>query len=335
MRAACRLCGSQDAAALFESRDRVHGLPGNFTVFQCRGCRAVFYRPVLGAEELSRYYPEGYGRYRHSKAIGKKDYRGIRRFVLESHYGYPSPRKLGSSPARRATAFFLSLLMARGAVPYRGEGNFLDVGCGGGSHLYRLKRWGWNAYGVEPSAVGAAQARSLGLNVYQGQIEDAGFPDGFFDVVRLNHVLEHLAEPRGAFREISRILKPDGLVYVTVPNTLSFTFWLFGANWYALDAPRHVISYCPETLKFLCRATGFEVIRLRFRSGPFNFVRSVKYYLEDTGDRWPDRLRRIDWPSSKPIRRTLKPFFLLIDALRLGDVIHATLQKSCPSIEAL
>ena len=324
----CPLCKGDGAVRLFESRDRVHALPGIFTVFQCQRCRAVFYRPPLQAGELSRYYPDTYGRYRRSGAIRKKKYKGIRRFVLENCYGYPSAEKRPASHIDRWAAFFLSLVMAKDAIPYRGGGNLLDVGCGGGSYLYRVKSWGWNAYGVEPSAAGAAQGRSLGLNVFQGHIEEAAFPDSFFDVVRLNHVLEHLTDPSRTFCEIKRILKPDGLVYLTVPNTLSLNFWLFGQNWYGLDAPRHVISYCPRALRFLCDATGFEIVEIRFRSGPFNYVRSVKYYLEETGERWPDWLRHINWPSNRPIRRVLKPFFLLVDAIRLGDVMKATLKKS-------
>ena len=327
MTATCPLCGAVEPTRLFESRDRVHNLPGIFTVFRCQRCEAVSYHPRLQAGELSRYYPETYGRYRYSKSIHKKKYGGIRQFVLENWYGYPSPEKRTPSLINKWTAFFLSFVMAKNAIPYRGEGNLLDVGCGGGSYLYRLKSWGWNAYGVEPSAVGAAQARSLGLHVYQGQLEEAAFPDSFFDVVRLNHVLEHLTDPHGTLCEIKRIVRPDGLVYVTVPNTRSLNFWLFGENWYGLDIPRHVVSYSPEALKFLCDGTGFEIVRMRFRSGPFNFVRSVKYYLEETGDRCPYWLRRINWPSNKMIRRTLKPFFFFIDRVCFGDVLQATLRK--------
>ena len=323
----CPLCKGDQTVRLFKGRDRVHGLPGDFTVFQCRRCRAVFYLPPLQAAELSRYYPDSYGRYRHSRAIGEKTYKGIRRFVLENYYGYPFLTGGKPSLFKRWGAFLLSLVMAKDAIPYRGEGRVLDIGCGGGSYLYRLKSWGWNAYGVEPSAAGVAQARSLGLHVYQGQLEEAAFPDSFFDVVRLNHVLEHLTDPHGALWEIKRIVRPDGLVYVTVPNTRSLNFWLFRENWYGLDIPRHVVSYSPEALKFLCHGAGFEIVMMRFRSGPFNFVRSVKYYLEETGDRCPYWLRRINWPSNKMIRRTLKPFFFFIDRVCFGDVLQATLRK--------
>ena len=60
--------------------------------------------------------------------------------------------------------------------------------------------------------------------------------------MRLSNVFEHLPQPKETFREIGRILKSQGIVYVTVLNTRSLVFSLFRANWYALKAPRHVIS---------------------------------------------------------------------------------------------
>jgi len=250
----------------------------------------------------------------------------MRRFVLENYYGYPSGEGNHRSPLKKGLAFFLSFVLSKDAIPYRGGGNFLDIGCGGGSYLYRLKQWGWNVYGVEPGSAGVAQARSLGLNVHHGQIGDAGFPNNFFDAIRLNHVLEHLTDPQCTFREIRRILKADGIVYITVPNTRSLNFRLFGENWYALDAPRHVISYSPATLSFLCNATGFEVVQLRFRSGAFNFVRSMQYLLEDRGESWPRWMHKINWPRNKFVRRTLKPLFFLLDIAGFGDVMTATLK---------
>jgi hypothetical protein len=128
--------------------------------------------------------------------------------------------------------------------------------------------------------------------------------------------------------EIKRILKPDGVVYITLPNARSISFWLFQENWFNLEIPRHVISYSPRALRFLCSATGFEIAKIQFSSGAFNFVRSVKNLLEEKGDQCPQWLRRIDWPSNKPIRRILKPFFYLVDLCRFGDVMVATLRKT-------
>ena len=323
----CPICETKGAARLFLTRDRIHNLPGVFAIYRCANCRALFIHPRLSDAELSGYYPEDYGRFRLSKSLNKKHYRGWRRFVLEHYYGYPTRDGRGSSSLKRVAAWLLALFTAKGVLPYRGEGKILDVGCGGGSYLYRLKQWGWQTYGVEPSETGAQQAQSLGLDVTQRSLTDAQFPDAFFDVVRLSNVLEHLSDPKTIFREIARILKPDGAVYITVPNTRSFVFWFFQENWYALDSPRHVISYCPRALQTLCGAAGFEIAGMNFNAGPFNFVRSVKYFFEENGRHWPAWIRGMRWEGSKPIRRALKPFFFVVDGLGYGDFLHATLKK--------
>ncbi len=129
-----------------------------------------------------------------------------------------------------------------------------------------------------------------------GELTDAKFSDSFFDVIRLNHFLEHLVDSQSTFLEIHRLLKLEGVVYITIPNTRSFNFWLFNKNWYGLDAPRHAISYCPKALKYLCGATGFEVVNFSFRSGAFNFLRNMKYFLDEDGKHWPAWIRRNDWP---------------------------------------
>lgn len=277
--------------------------------------------------KLANYYPEDYGRYRHGASLEKKKYQGWQRFVLENRYGYPARDGGRATLFKTSLAWLLSFFTAKGVVPYRGSGRILDVGCGGGGFLYRVKQWGWDTYGVEPSETGTRQAQSLGLNVRQGTLQGAAFETGFFDVVRLSNVLEHLPDPKAVFREIHRILKADGAVYVTVPNTKSLVFWLFRERWYALDAPRHVISYSPRTLERLAQSTGFEITQRSFNAGPFNFVRSMKYLAHDKGDYWPRWMRRIRWERSKAVRRALKPFFFFVDGLGFGDFLHATLEK--------
>src|SRR5262249_32601110 len=122
----CPLCESEGAPRLFFSKDRIHEIPGIFGVYRCGNCAAVFIQPWLSEAELSSYYPEDYGRYRHSRSLAKKNYRGWQRFVMEHYYGYPSNNH--SSGLKAAAAFFLSRVMAKGVPPYRGAGKILDVG---------------------------------------------------------------------------------------------------------------------------------------------------------------------------------------------------------------
>ena len=325
--ATCPVCEQSGARQEFLTRDRIHSIPGTFAIHHCEYCDAYFIQPWLSAAELARYYPEEYGRYRHGSSLNKKNYQGWQRFILENYYGYPARDGRSTNRLKCALAWALSLVTAKEVIPYHGAGKILDVGCGGGAYLYRLKQWGWDTYGVEPSETGVKQAHSLGLNVAHGMVEDGRFESDFFDVIRLSNVVEHLPKPKETFRDIRRILKPEGIVYLTVPNTRSLVFWLFRDNWYALDAPRHVISYSPKTLKALASATGFEVAQIKFTAGPFNFVRSIKYLVEEKGEGWPQWLKRIRWDRSKFIRRVLKPFFFVVDRSGFGDFLHATLRK--------
>ena len=326
-RARCPLCGYGGARFNFQSTDRVHHIPGQFGIYRCSACSAYFIQPWLSDAELARYYPESYGRFRVSGSLEKKNYRGWQRFVLEHHYGYPQPDGAQSNILQRGSAALLACFTAKGVIPYRGDGRVLDVGCGSGAYLHRLKQWGWQAYGIEPSEHGALQAQALGLEVEHGMLEAGRYANAYFDVVRLSNVLEHLTDPLAVFREIDRILKPDGLVYITVPNTRSAVFRLFREHWYALETPRHVILYCPKTLETLAQASGFEIANIDFAAGPFNFVRSLNYYFEISGTGWPAALRSINWARSKFLRRAMKPLFFFIDGLGYGDFMHATLRK--------
>ena len=96
------------------------------------------------------------------------------------------------------------------AIPFVEGGKILDIGCGNGTELYKLKAMGWETYGVEMDAQASERARSKGIRVYTGDLFGANFPDQFFHVVRMSFVLEHLPNPRETLQEIRRILRPRG-----------------------------------------------------------------------------------------------------------------------------
>jgi len=77
------------------------------------------------------------------------------------------------------------------------------------------------------------------------------------------HVIEHVTNPREVLGEAQRILKPDGILIVQVPNIDSWQFGWFGAKWYGLDVPRHVIDYSRQSIVKLLEDTGFSVTRIR------------------------------------------------------------------------
>ena len=95
----------------------------------------------------------------------------------------------------------------------------LDVGAGSGEFAYLMARLGKTVKGIEPNSAYAAYCReALGLDVHTAHLSPDLFPPEQFDLIRLNHVLEHLNDPIAYLQQIASWLKEPGLLYVEVPN---------------------------------------------------------------------------------------------------------------------
>ena len=95
----------------------------------------------------------------------------------------------------------------------------MDVGAGSREFLFVMSELGKTGLGVEPNEGYATYCREeLGLDVRTEEISDDLFGEGAFDLIRLNHVVEHLADPVGQLRRVARWLSGDGVLFVEVPN---------------------------------------------------------------------------------------------------------------------
>jgi len=73
-------------------------------------------------------------------------------------------------------------------------------------------------YGVEPGNFDKEDVKKHGLNVVKGTLEEAHYPDNYFDVITMNHVFEHVYNSSDTMKELKRILKPNGTLIIAVPN---------------------------------------------------------------------------------------------------------------------
>ncbi len=142
------------------------------------------------------------------------------------------------------------------------KGRLLDFGCGAGYFMERAAKRGWEAHGVEVGSWAQEAARQRGVaNLHQGLLADQQFPDGHFDVVVSSQVLEHLAHPLEDLAEMSRVLKPGGLLYSNVPNYKCLSIVLGRDDFESNHPMGHLNYFTPDTLSALLERAGFTTIR--------------------------------------------------------------------------
>jgi len=100
----------------------------------------------------------------------------------------------------------------------------LDVGCGTGANLRLLQEQGHTATGLTLSEAEARIVHGQGLScqVWDITSEELPFPPQSFDALIFSHVLEHMAWPDVVLRRYCQLLKPNGKVYIALPNKMHF-----------------------------------------------------------------------------------------------------------------
>jgi 2-polyprenyl-3-methyl-5-hydroxy-6-metoxy-1,4-benzoquinol methylase len=170
------------------------------------------------------------------------------------------------------------------AVPVKGR--MLDVGCGDGSVVKLAQNLGWDAEGLDfdPEAVKTAQRK--GLKVGVGRVADQHYDQGSFDLVLMNHVIEHIHAPIQTLIELKRILKSTGTLVIRTPNADSWGHRYFGPAWAALDPPRHLYLFNGKNLVNLVERAGFPkyTISSTLSSTPFVFHQSRLILKSGHGD---------------------------------------------------
>lgn len=272
----CPVCGSSEHYAKYAAvRDLWFDVaPGQWTFRECNECSSGFLSPRPTPESLPRAYA---AYYTHSLAttkipIHRQVWRHWRDDALRARYpSWPrgSGRGFGAWLARHSDLFQQVLntaLMRQLPSPAPGaRARLLDVGCGSGLYLEWARDAGWLVEGVEPDPTAASVARSKGLLVTQGLLQQ--MPDqGRYDRICLHHVLEHVYDPLDLLRECAQRLSEEGTLWVETPNWNAPLLTEFGPLWRGLEAPRHLVLLNQSSLALLLQKAGFR--RLRWHYNP-------------------------------------------------------------------
>lgn len=150
------------------------------------------------------------------------------------------------------------------------KGIVLDIGCSNGTMLDIFQKEGWETWGVEPSE-NAEYAIDKGHKVLQSTFEKVKITPDYFDVIILNHTLEHLDNPLEVLTKINTLLKKGGIVLVDVPNFGSLLSELSREHWIYLLPNEHNFQFTKDSLGKIFEKANLNVIYFESRSGIFEF----------------------------------------------------------------
>ena len=139
-------------------------------------------------------------------------------------------------------------------------GRLLDAGCGGGEFLALAQGAGWSGVGFDYEERMIARARARGVEAHASTFEDfcASRREGEFDAAVLFDVLEHTPEPAELVDRLAPLLKPGGVLAVTLPNARRPLPFVREEHDYP---PHHFTRWTPEALRGFLERRGFEVAR--------------------------------------------------------------------------
>jgi SAM-dependent methyltransferase len=236
----CPLCFSENILLYFRGTD--HFLSREvFDVYKCSAC----------GFEFTQDYPEE---------------NGIGRYYESDDYISHSNTSKGFSNKIYRFARNAMLIIKRGIIKNvtgLSSGILLDIGSGTGHFACTMKKAGWRVKGIEINEKARDFSIShFGLEV-TGPEQISTLEANSFDCITLWHVLEHFHEPFKYFSDIHRLLKPDGICVIALPNCNSFDSEYYGRFWAAYDVPRHLWHFNPSTFKLFSEKTGFVLENLR------------------------------------------------------------------------
>jgi SAM-dependent methyltransferase len=143
------------------------------------------------------------------------------------------------------------------ALPYILAGdNVLDVGCGEGNFLCKVRGKDAQVSGIELNRKAAEIARSKGLCIHEELLE-LHQPPRPYDVITSFQVLEHVVDPTALIRACIRLLRPGGILVIGVPNNDSFL--RFAPENYLNNPPHHMGLWNRKSLRALAEITGLNV----------------------------------------------------------------------------
>lgn len=245
----CVVCGSSEGRVEAYGADYIYeSSPQISTAWRCGGCGHVYLNPRPTMEAVSVIYPQNYASFSGKFTQTSSRLSQIKEYVQ----------------LRRIKCLLEKL-------PENAK--YLDIGCGDGQLLEAIKR---NFPLVEVHGLDWKFSQEVcdrlnahNIIVHESLLEQADFPDSYFDLVTMNQLIEHLWDPRKCLVMVCSILSPLGRLTLATPNVQGYDRRFFPTGgWGGYYFPRHLNLFDRPLLVRLLAECGLETIKSRYLVAP-------------------------------------------------------------------
>jgi SAM-dependent methyltransferase len=307
----CLACASHSAASTFIATEHLLGSGETFAYWECPACGCVQIARV--PRDLARHYPGAYFAFRPQHRLAASRLRP-----------WLDPHRLKAATGGRdwrgaiANRLLKPLDFARwcAATDLGAGARVLDVGCGSGKLLVRLRHAGFaRCLGVDPF-LEAPLRYTNGVEVLDSSVEALAVrTDERFDLVMFHHSLEHTPAPLAQLRAARSLLVDGGWVLVRVPVAGCYAWRTYREHWMQLDPPRHLFVPTETAMSHLAARAGLAVQRTEYDSTAMQFQIS-EMYRQGVSPSSPGARR---WRVAPEQRRRWEEQAAVLNARRDGD----------------
>jgi SAM-dependent methyltransferase len=215
----------------------------NFHLDRCCVCGTGYVNPPPSAASLKSLYARiGHG----SKSLTSFE------AVVASEVEFPN----STVDARRMVTYAKKLLGPR----KEGQATALDIGSGYGFFSRAALEQGFQVVAVNPAMAENRIFRQLnGFDPIPQFFEEVDFGTEKFDLVFLSQVLEHLLDPLQVLVKVRKLIKPEGVLAIAVPNVDAILIKILKSRSSFLGLPEHIIHFSRKGLSLMLQRAGFAV----------------------------------------------------------------------------
>lgn len=292
-----------------DSSKRIIFTDSKFSIYVCKNCGMGITSPQPSKDEIMNYYPQNY----YAHALRKES-------VINKFHNMVKLYKCGKRYNFILDKIFLTLghfINFTLPAPF-GSKTMLEIGCGSGENLLLVKELGWAVYGIEPSIQAVKNAEENGLHdVKLGFGDDLEIQENKYDLIFMNHSLEHTYNPYLILQKCYQSLSKNGQIVFTVPKFNSRAREIFGEQWNAYQVPQHLYHFSTKSVHHLMKNIGFNDIVIKEQTFIISVLLNIRNLIST--------LRH----SKKGSRRIMKHLKLLFRKSEntFSDIMVVTAQK--------